>query len=142
MFAEDAFIIFKHSTHVNSTPMQQLQMPHSMTSQHSAMPVALADHAVAQPNQIEHSNQRTIQAAFSCATYLSCVLQSSGVESLVKLLLHDVSFARAVQQKDGEAAAAAAVGVVKVRLLMSRDIGGPPCCSAAVLLVAPTVPVP
>jgi hypothetical protein len=33
----------------------------------------------------------------------------------VRLLLHDAAFARAVQQKDGETAAAAAVGVVKVR---------------------------
>ncbi len=33
----------------------------------------------------------------------------------MKLLLHDASFARAVQQKDGEAAASAAVGLVKVR---------------------------
>lgn len=40
--------------------------------------------------------------------------QASGVEGLVRLLLHDAAFAKAVQQKDGETAAAAAVGVVKV----------------------------
>lgn len=33
---------------------------------------------------------------------------------MVRLLLHDPAFSRAVQQKDGETAAAAAVGVVKV----------------------------
>ena len=37
------------------------------------------------------------------------------MEQLVQLLLHDAVFAKAVQQKDGEAAAAAAVGLVKVR---------------------------
>jgi hypothetical protein len=46
--------------------------------------------------------------------FVACV-QGSGVESLVRLLLHDAAFAKAVQQKDGETAAAAAVGVVKVR---------------------------
>jgi hypothetical protein len=50
-----------------------------------------------------------------------CRTQGSGVESLVRLLLHDTSFARAVQQKDGEAAAAAAVGLVKVRTPKQRD---------------------
>lgn len=49
-----------------------------------------------------------------------CRTQGSGVESLVRLLLHDASFARAVQQKDGEAAAAAAVGLVKVRTPKQR----------------------
>lgn len=53
---------------------------------------------------------------------------------MVRLLLHDASFARAVQQKDGESAAAAAVGLVKSHFKAFASVLRPHGSGAAGLL--------
>jgi hypothetical protein len=50
------------------------------------------------------------------ALLLLSPVQGPGIEHLLHLLVHDSSFARAVQQQDTNAAASAAIGIVKVSI--------------------------
>lgn len=68
-----------------------------------------------------HANIQRLLTVPQPRTCPTVCTQASGVEGLVRLLLHDAAFAKAVQQKDGETAAAAAVGVVKVCVPTCQD---------------------